>query len=94
MAAKDSIGIEARLREHTAVLDHCLHKLDEFVDLKCQSFPRLQLMDRTDLVRLVSCGLIDRVNVDVYQAAVRVCFPGVAELQVLCLAAISHFSLF
>lgn len=92
MAAKDSIGIEARLREYTAVLDNCLRKLDQFVDLKCQSFPRLQLMDRTDIVRLVSCGSIHPTNIDVYQAAVRVCFPGVSELQVLCLENMSHFA--
>jgi hypothetical protein len=30
--------------------------------------------------------LDSQTNIDVYQAAVRVCFPGVMELQVLCLA--------
>ena len=90
MAAKDSIGIEARLREYTAVLDNCLHKLDQFVDLKCKSFPRLQLMHRTDIVRLVSCGVIQHANIGVYQAAVRACFPGVSELQVLRPAAMCH----
>ena len=35
--------------------------------------------------------LDSQTNIDVYQAAVRVCFLGVMELQVLCLANICAF---
>jgi hypothetical protein len=82
MSSKDSVGFEARLLENTAVLEKCLLKLDQFVGIKCQSFPRLLLLHRADLIRLISCGPIGHDNVDLYQAAVRVCFPGVDRLTV------------
>ena len=82
MTSKDSVGFEAKLIEHTAVLERCLLKLDQFVDLKCQAFPRLLLLDRPGLVQLVSRGAISQANVELYQAAARACFPGVEELQV------------
>jgi hypothetical protein len=85
MTAKDSAGLESRLVEHTAVLEHCHRKLDEFVGLKCHSFPRMFLLSRSDIVRLISCGYISQLNAEVYQAAVRVCFPGVESLQVFCI---------
>ena len=92
MASKDSAGYEARLIEHIAVLEKCMLKLDQFVDIKCQSFPRLLLLDRPHLVRLLSCGLISGENVDLYQAAVRVCFPGVERLMVRMFAlSLTHF---
>ncbi len=88
ISSKDSVGFEARLIDHMAVLEKCLLKLDQFVDIKCQSFPRLLLLERAEVIRLLSYGPISRENVEYFQAAVRVCFPGVEQLLVRLLRAL------
>ena len=82
VTAKDAVGFEAKLVEYTMTLETCRLKLDQFVDLKCSSFPRLLLLDRADIVHLLACGPFSLDNARVYQAAARACFPGVEELQV------------
>jgi len=71
-----------RCVRYTKTLEACRMKLDQFVDLKCRAFPRLQLLHRTEVVRLLACGALSEDNMRVYQAAARACFPGVEELQV------------
>jgi hypothetical protein len=82
VTTRDSVGLEAKLLEYTKVLETCLLKLDQFVDLKRNAFPRLMLFDRSDFVRLLSSGSLRHANVDLYQAAARACFPGLQEMQV------------